>query len=218
MTHRHRCLPTILPVLACLVGCSGDASPTEPGPGPASPPPSAPPPPISTFSVRGTVVDSLTTLGVEGATVQIADLRTTSDFAGFYQLDGVSEGTHALHVISTVHMPFSADLSVRSNTIRNVRLWRLTPFLESLTVDDFRTTATWIDLDGDFPSQSWARVTGTGSVIVFGSSSSQQVTPTARSYFFPSVTGAGKIEVELIDLAGHRGLFTCLPAWICVEE
>jgi hypothetical protein len=166
------------------------------------------------------VVDSLTRFGVEGATVQIADSSTTSDIAGYYELLGVSAGTHTLEVISTAHQPFSAVLSVQSDTVCIVRILRLAPYLESLIADDFSrgTEATWIDLDGDFPSASWARFTGSGSGQVFLSSGWQQITPTARRYFFPRIERAGKIEVELIDLAGHRGFFTCVPAWICMEE
>ena len=214
-THLNRFALKILPVLACLTGCS-EASPSGPGPGA---PPGAPPPPSTTFSVAGTVMDSLTTFGVEGATVQIADSSTTSDIAGFYEINGVSAGTHTLEVISTAHQPFSAVLSVQSDTVCSVRILRLAPYLESLIVGDLSgTKATWIDLDGDFPSASWARFTGSGSVQEFFSSGWQEITPTARRYSFPRIERAGKIEVELIDLAGHRGFFTCYPAWICMEE
>jgi hypothetical protein len=165
-------------------------------------------------------MDSLTTFGVEGATVQLADSSTTSGIAGHYEISGVSAGTHTLQVISTAHQPFSAVLSVQSDTVCIVRILRLAPYLESLIADDFSrgTEATWIDLDGDFPSASWARFTGSGSDQEFLSGGWQQITPTARRYFFPRIERAGKIEVELIDLAGHRGYFTCLPAWICMEE
>lgn len=204
-----------LSFFACLVGCSGDVGPTGPGPGPSGP--SATPPSVN-YSVRGVVADSLTGRGVEGATVQVGEWTTTSDLAGFYQLDGVSPGRHTLAVTSTAHRPFSTILAVRSDTIRNVLLWRLAPYLEFLTADEWGTTASWVDLDGDFPSSAWARFHGPLSVREYLSGFSEPITPIVRHYFFPRAVRVGRIDVELIDLSGHRGFFECLPAWICREE
>lgn len=208
-----------LAVTFALVSCSGGDSAGPGGglPPPPPPPPPAPPPPPPTFSVSGVVVDSLTTEGVEGADVRIAGLTTTSDFLGSYQVNSVPEGTHRLEVVSSAHRPFSADLDVRANTTRNVRLWRLAPYLSLLLVDA-RTTTTWIDLDGDFPQQSFLKFSGPGFVVLAGSTSNQSVDATTRRYFFPTTDGASQIETSLKDLAGHSGIFTCLPAWTCVEE
>ena len=163
-------------------------------------------------------MDSLTIRGVEGATVRIGEWTTTSGLAGSYQLDGVSLGTHTMDVISTAHRPFSTSLAVESDTFRNVLLWRLAPYLEFLTADEWGTTAAWVDLDGDFPNSAWARFHGPLSVREYHSGFSELITPIARHFFFPAAVGVARIDVELIDLAGHRGFFMCLPAWICTEE
>lgn len=89
-------------VLAVLVSCNKDSSPTAPTPPPpTTPPPTPPPPVIQNINVLGVVTDSNTGRPIGGARVRATSGSSsgsaTTDGNGFYQVNGLIAGQVTLN-------------------------------------------------------------------------------------------------------------------------
>lgn len=217
-TH-HRNLGPVLG-LVCLA-CGGE---------PSQPP--APPP--SSYTITGTVADSVTSATIYNMPVILGGSVALTDPWGAYVFRGVRGGTHEVRVTSPEHRPFCAQLAVSADREYHIRLLRLAPAVTGIQVDHTRdrTYITWVDLDGDFPDAApylYCDAIGEHGEQLFGGADSaiarDDIDVTTRRYAFPCGEShyesrlPNRIQPFMEDRGGHWVKFECrpMPEWRCWE-
>lgn len=183
------------------------------------------PDPEPTYTISGTVVDSIADEPVRGATVQIGSRQDETDGLGDYSISRITAGSWTMTVVAADYENYERQVQVSGAATENALLIREPPYLVRLTISDNFTFATAVDLQGapTMETEAVAVYTGPGVNWVQGSTDVVQEDDLTFRYVFPqddeiSGTQVTEISVQLKDLDGHEAWFDCIPAWTCTEQ
>lgn len=196
-----------------LIACSGGDSTqsTEPDPEP-------------TYTISGTVVDSIADEPVRGATVRIGSRQDQTDGLGDYSISGLTSGSWTMKIEAIEYETYERQIQVSGTATENALIIREPPYLVSFSISGDFTFATAVDLQGasTMDTEAVAVYTGPGVNWVQGSTDVVQEDDLTLRYVFPQDdvidgTQITEISVQLQDLDGHEVWFDCTPEWSCEE-
>lgn len=178
-----------------------------------------------TFAVDGSVVDSVLQRALSGVTVEIAGQSAITDANGTFHIAEVPSGWQELRVASTPYRVWKDSLDVSRDLAIPVQLWRLAPWLTEVVYDSLlggtggSLKVTWGDIEGDFPvDQQQATIAYDTGSVTLPATTVLGITPWRRQWVFPGGRTATGFTMSLLDLAGHRATFSCVPDWVCTEQ
>lgn len=173
--------------------------------------------PEATYSIQGTVIDSVAAKVVSGLGVSLGGKSATTDFAGSYQISGISRGDQTLTVSDPKFESYAKTLSISTALVANVALRRKAPFLKDFTSANNGSVlaATIIDLQGRdtfAPSQSTVFFSGPGFdnlTTLFVATITTIDAYSVRVQVNTGHTGISSGRWTLNDVEGNHSVFIC---------